>query len=42
MQQLEKQFYSREEIAELLAVKITDHFKRDVINKLDKWGYQYK
>lgn len=42
MQQLEKQFYSREEIAELLTVKITDHFKRDVINKLDKWGYKYK
>lgn len=42
MQQLEKQFYSREEIAELLTIKMTDHFKRDVINKLDKWGYQYK
>ena len=42
MQQLEKQFYSREEIAELLTIKITDHFKRDVTNKLDKWGYQYK
>lgn len=42
MQQLEKQFYSREEIAELLTVKITDHFKRDVENKLNKWGYLCK
>ena len=43
MQQLEQRFYSRSEIAEVLGVNIKDskHFKRNVENKLNKWGYGY-
>ena len=43
MQQLAQRFYSRSEIAEILGVNIKDskHFKRNVENKLNKWGYGY-
>ncbi len=43
MQQLEKRFYSRQEIADTLGVNIKDsgHFKRNVESKLQKWGYSY-
>ena len=43
MQQLDLRFYSRTEIAEILAVNISDsrHFKRNTENKLKKWGYRY-
>lgn len=44
MKQLQKQFYGRQEIAELLKVDINDnkHFKRNIENKLTKWGYSYE
>ena len=44
MKQLEKKFYSRQEIADILDVNIGDnkHFKRNVENKLQKWGYGYE
>ena len=43
MEQLEKRFYSRKEIADILSVNINDnkHFKRNLENKLQKWGYDY-
>ena len=43
MQQLETKFYSRAEIAEELNLNINDnkHFKRNLENKLVKWGYHY-
>lgn len=44
MEQLELRTYSREEIADVLNINITDtnHFKRNVENKLNKWGYSYE
>jgi hypothetical protein len=44
MQQLETKFYSRAEIAEELKLNINDnkHFKRNLDNKLVKWGYSYE
>lgn len=44
MQQLEAKFYSRTEIAEELSLNINDnkHFKRNVENKLVKWGYSFE
>ena len=44
MKQLELRTYSREEIADVLNVDIKDvnHFKRNVENKLNNWGYSYK
>lgn len=44
MKQLQKQFYGRQEIAELLKVDINDnkHFKRNIENKLTKWGYSFE
>ena len=43
LKQLETKFYSRQEIAEILSVNIKDsnNFKRNVENKLRKWGYKY-
>jgi hypothetical protein len=43
LEQLEERVYSRQEIADILAVDINDnkHFKRNITNKLDKWGYVY-
>lgn len=43
MKQLELRSYPRAEIAEVLSVNINDskHFKRNVENKLSKWGYGY-
>lgn len=42
--QLECRVYTRQELAQLLSVNINDtkHFKRNVENKLNKWGYSYK
>lgn len=44
MKQLEKRFYTREEIAEILSVNPADtsHYKRNVEAKLQKWGYSYE
>ena len=44
MNQLELRFYSRQEIAEVLNINIKDssHFKRNVENKLQKWGYEFE
>lgn len=44
MNQLEKKFYSRQEIAEALSLNIADsnHFKRNVQNKLMKWRYSFE
>lgn len=44
MQQLETKFYSRAEIAEELELNINDskHFKRNLENKLVKWGYSFE
>ena len=44
MKQLNLGSYSRAEIAEILGVNIkdTNHFKRNVENKLTKWGYSFK
>lgn len=44
MKQLELRTYSRQEIADILNVNIKDsnHFKRNVENKLNNWGYSYK
>lgn len=41
MNQLELRFYTRAEIAEVLSVRLkgNNNFKRDVENKLTKWGY---
>lgn len=43
MKQLELRSYPRAEIAEVLSVNINDsrHFKRNVENKLTKWGYGF-
>ena len=43
MKQLELRTYPRAEIAEVLNVRINDsgHFKRNVENKLSKWGYGF-
>lgn len=43
MKQLELREYPRAEIAEILSVNLNDsgHFKRNVENKLKKWGYGY-
>ena len=43
MKQLELRSYPRAEIAEILSVNIKDssHFKRNVENKLSKWGYGF-
>ncbi len=43
MNQLELRSYPRAEIAEVLSVNIKDsgHFKRNVENKLSKWGYGF-
>lgn len=43
MQQLECRFYPRAEIAEVLSVNPKDskHFKRNITDKLEKWGYDY-
>ncbi len=42
--QLECRVYTRQELAQILDVNINDtkHFKRNVENKLNKWGYSYK
>ena len=42
--QLELRPYSRQEIADVLGVDINDskHFKRNVINTLTKWGYDFE
>ena len=44
MKQLELRDYPRTEIAEVLSVNLNDrrHFKRNVENKLSKWGYDYE
>lgn len=44
MQQLELCSYSRAEIAKILDVNVddTNHFKRNVEAKLQKWGYSYE
>lgn len=44
MKQLELRTYPRAEIAEVLSVNLKDssHFKRNVENKLSKWGYGYR
>lgn len=44
MEQLKEKDYTRQEIAELLEININDtkHFKRNVENKLTKWGYEFK
>lgn len=44
MTQLELRPYSRDEIAKVLDVNIkdTNHFKRNVEAKLNKWGYSYE
>jgi hypothetical protein len=44
MKQLELRTYSREELADILNININDtnHFKRNVENKLNNWGYSYK
>lgn len=44
MKQLQKQFYERKEIAEMLELDVNDskHFKRNLENKLIKWGYSYE
>ncbi len=44
IKQLEKRFYSRSEIAEITNTNISDnkHFKRNIENTLNNWGYQYK
>ena len=42
MQQIEVRNYSRNEMAELLKVEITDsHFSRKVQSILTKWGYSF-
>ena len=43
MKQLEKRFYSRNEIAEITGYSVSDskHFKRNITQKLDNWGYTY-
>ena len=43
MKQLELRSYPRAEIAEVLSVNLQDsrHFKRNVEDKLSKWGYGY-
>ena len=43
MNQLEKRFYDRKEIAQITGVKLADdkHFKRNVESVLTKWGYGY-
>jgi hypothetical protein len=44
MKQLELRTYPRAEIAEALSVNLKDssHFKRNVQNKLSKWGYSFR
>lgn len=43
MKQLELRFYPREEIAEILSLRTdSKNFKRDVENKLSKWGYTFR
>ena len=44
MKQLDLRVYPREEIADVLSVNIKDssHFKRNIENKLSKWGYGYQ
>lgn len=44
MKQLELRTYPRAEIAEVLSVNLKDsaHFKRNVENKLSKWGYGFR
>ena len=40
MEQLEVRAYERQEIAEIMGLKVGSHnFLRDVCNKLEKWGY---
>ncbi len=43
MEQLEKRFYSRSEIAEITGYNVSDskHFKRNITQKLNNWGYTY-
>lgn len=42
MKQLELKKYTRQEIADALNLnKSSSNFKRDVENKLSKWGYDY-
>lgn len=43
MQQLEKRFYSRQEIGEILSVNPEDsrHFRRNVAARLQKWKYGF-
>lgn len=43
MEQLELRFYTRQEIADVLSVNINDsnHFKRNIEAKLQRWGYGY-
>ena len=43
MKQLELRSYPRAEIAEILSVNLSDskHFKRNVENKLSRWGYSF-
>ena len=44
MKQLELRVYSKQEISEILSVNPDDsnHYKRNVENKLFKWGYRWK
>ena len=40
MEQLELREYSREEMAEILSLNTrSSNFRRDVLSKLEKWGY---
>lgn len=43
MEQLDKRYYNKEELALITGAKLSDtkHFKRNVENKLIKWGYGY-
>ena len=43
MEQLEVRSYERQEIAEIMGLKIGSHnFLRDVKIRLDAWGYDYE
>lgn len=40
MEQLDLRDYSREEMAEILSLNTrSSNFRRDVLSKLEKWGY---
>lgn len=43
MKQLEKRFYARDELAEVLQIRLDNkNFARDVKNKLVNWGYSFE